>query len=312
MSIAIQTSMITGNGSATFTFPSTVGAYAYALQQFNLQTLQPGTVIQRIGLALRPRDGTGVGTTSLIIDQQMLLDQVDLDGSWAEVAVVAWLGSTNPPGLFLQNQNGITVDQMSSGTSTPPVSTGSPPMYATAAIAGFSYQFAEDNSDFLGIGAGVGATPDPYASTPSMSVVGSGIWTGDSAFTGVVDAALIATTGDDLGLGLGYLPNPVWGTNVVDRLPGLGGAPVGAAAFLIQSFFCQFCINAIGHKTPDFSQVTTGVPSNVVQLNVPSDGNVSFRSVQQLCGCAIVDEGPVIFSAENLVANYLVAETASS
>ncbi|MET7670220.1 hypothetical protein [Micromonospora luteifusca] len=310
MSIAIQTSTITGNGSATFTFPSTIGAYAYALQQFNLQTLQLGTVIQRIGLTLRPRDNTGVGTTSLILDQQLLLDQVDLDQSWAEVAVIAWLGATNPPGLFLQNQNGITVDQMSSNMSSP-VSTGLPPQYAAAALAGFSYQFAEDDSDFLGIGAGVGATPNPYASTPGVSVVGSGIWTGDSAFTGTVDAALIAATGDDLGLGLGYLPNPAWGTNVVDQLPGLDGAPVGAAAFLLQSFFCQFCIDAIQHGTPDFSQLTTGVPASVVQLNVPSDGNVSFRSVQQLCG-AIFEDAPVIFSAENLAANYLVAETASS
>ncbi|MEU4473207.1 hypothetical protein [Micromonospora sp. NPDC023888] len=310
MSIAIQTSTITGNGSATFTFPSTIGAYAYALQQFNLQTLNLGTVIQRIGIALRPRDNTGVGTTSLILDQQLLLDQVDPDQSWAEVAVIAWLGATNPPGLFLQNQNGITVDQMSS-TMSSPVSTGLPPQYAAAALAGFSYQFAEDDSDFLGIGAGVGAAPNPYALTPGVSVVGSGIWTGDSAFSGTVDAALIAATGDGLGLGLGYLPNPVWGTNVVEQLPGLNGSPVGAAAFLIQSFFCQFCIDVIEHGTPDFSQLTTGVPASAVQLNVPSDGNVSFRSVQQLCG-ANFNDGPNIFSAENLAANYLVAETTSS
>ncbi|WP_146758624.1 hypothetical protein [Micromonospora saelicesensis] len=106
-----------------------------------------------------------------------------------------------------------------SSTMSSPVSTGLPPQYAAAALAGFSYQFAQDDSDFLGIGAGVGAAPNPYTSTPGVSVVGSGIWTGDSAFSGTVDAALIAANGD--GLGLGYLPNPAWGTNVVNQLQGL-------------------------------------------------------------------------------------------
>ncbi|WP_181541349.1 hypothetical protein [Micromonospora saelicesensis] len=48
-----------------------------------------------------------------------------------------------------------------------------------------------------------------------------------------------------------------------------------------------------------------------MQLNVPSDGNVSFRSVQQLFG-ANFNDGPNIYSAENLAANYLAAETTSS
>jgi hypothetical protein len=53
---------------------------------------------------------------------------------------------------------------------------------------------------------------------------------------------------------------------------------VGAAAFLIQSFFCQFCIDAIENGTPDFSGITTGVPPSLVQLNEPANGSVSFQS----------------------------------
>jgi hypothetical protein len=84
---------------------------------------------------------------------------------------------------------------------------------------------------------------------------------------------------------------------------------VGAAAFLIQSFFCQFCIDAIENGTPDFSGITTGVPPSLVQLNEPANGSVSFQS-QGLWG-AILEDETIIFSAENYVVNYLVAETAS-
>ena len=311
MSIAIQTQKITGNNGGTFTFPSQIGQYAYALQYFNLQVLQAkygSREIQNIGVTLRPSSDAGDDDpNSVTLNQTMHLDYVDYSQSYTYVTVVAWLGSDDPTGVVLQNQNGIAVDQMSSQTGQP-LSTGYPPLYATAAIAGFSFTFTSDDSDYLGLAVGVGATNSLYTQTPSISAVVSGIWTGDSAFSGTVDAAVIATTSEatDLNLGLSYVANASPSSGVqVDPLPALGGAGVASAGFLIQSFFTQF--DPTLNPTPDLSQTYIGALPSGVSLNHPQTGAVQAQSTGQLQDNDYAGTGTTC-KAQNALVNYLVVE----
>ncbi|MCW2933117.1 MAG: hypothetical protein JWM19_4079 [Actinomycetia bacterium] len=310
MPIAIQTQQITGDGSVTFTFPSEVGMYAYALQYFKLQVqnAQNGSkVIQNIGVTLRPSSDINDDPNSVTLSQTMHLDQVDYSQSYTYVTVVAWLGSDNPPGVVLANQNGIPVDQMMSQTAQP-LPTGYPPSYATAAIAGFSFTFATEDSDYLGLGVGVGAASSPYSNTPSISAVASGIWTGDSAFSGTVDAAVIATTSEatDLAFGLSCLLNASPSVGIqVDPLPALGGAGVASAGFLIQSFFTQFDPKL--NPTPDLSQTWIGVLPSGISLNDPENGAVIVVSTGQL-QCNDYDGDGSTETAQNALVNYLVVE----
>jgi hypothetical protein len=309
VSIAIQTQKITGDGPGTFTFPSAVGNYAYALQYFNLQVQEQwgSQVIQNIGVTLSPSSDIDDDPNSVTLNQTMHLDYVDYSQSYTYVTVVAWLGSDDPTGVVLANQSGIAVDQMSSQTGQP-LSTGYPPLYATAAIAGFSFTFTSNDSDYLGLGVGVGATSSLYTATPSVSAVASGIWTGDSAFSGTVDAAVIATTSEatDLNLGLYYAANvsPSQGVQI-DPLPALGGAALASAGFLIQSFFTQF--DPTLNPTPDLSLTWIGALPSGVSLNDPENGAVKAQSTAQL-QCDYYNGNWTKITAQNALVNYLVVE----
>jgi hypothetical protein len=305
MPLAIQSAVITGNGSATFTFGDTIGAYVYGLQEVNLQSQSSGE-IQRIGVMLRPQDSAVVGTDTLTIDQQLQMDDVDLTKSWTEVVVVAWIGSSNPPGLVMQNQNGVPVGQTSQALPLE-----YPPLYAVAAVAGFAYSFDSDDSDFLGIGVGAGATQSVFSQMPSVAAVAAGTWTGDSGFTGTVDMALLAVTdGAPSGIGLAYLPVGTLNTSQgveVPATPGLGGGAVGAAAFLLQSFYAQFDIR--NDPTPDLSLLRMGVDGGSIVLNGAGQGTVNATSNQSFVGQVPGQYGPITVDPTNMIVNYTVVET---
>ncbi|MFI6920724.1 hypothetical protein ACIBIZ_12295 [Nonomuraea spiralis] len=307
MPIAIQTQKITGSNSGTFTFTDTVGPFVYALNYLNWQTQPPNAQIQNIGVSLQVGSDAEADPATVIIDQTLLMDDVDPSSSYTYVTVVAWIGSDDPPGLVMQNQHGIPVDQMSSQAAQKPLPTSYPPVYAVAAISGFSYTFAEDDSDFLSLGVGVGVTYPLTSRTPAVSAVATGIWTGDSAFSGTVDAAVIAMTpeGAGLGLGLAYLPNAAPVTQTIGPLPALGGASVASAAFLLQSFWPQF--DPTLDPTPDISQICFGVSPTSVMLNEPDVGEVTAVSEQGLQDNDYNGSGATV-TASNALVNYLLVE----
>ena len=296
MSLALQTQKIAGNDSATFTFDSSIGAYVYAIQQLQLYTF--GARFQRIGVSLAPQGG-GVGANELTLAQTLHLDGVDLSRTWTEVTVLAWLGAENPPGIFMQNLNGIPV-----GSVSPRLATGGgAPLVAGAAIAGFDFSFAGDDSDLLGIGVSCGAVQDLFAGgTPAIRAVAQGTLLGSSSFTGAVDAALLALTAPQTGVAVDLVSiSSLDATSQSQVGPYLGAQPIGSAGLLLQSFYGQFPIE---EPETNMELVQFGSPADSIELN--SD-YLTYTGTQQLAGTCVGAGGHLLtVAATNLQTNSLL------
>ena len=302
MSLALQTQKIPGNATATFTFGGSIGAYLYAIQQLNLYSY--GMRFQRIGVALAPQGG-GVGSNELTLAQTILLDGVDLPMTWTEVTVLAWLGQENPAGIFMQNQSGIGVGDVSQPLAT----AGETPVVAGAAIAGFDFTFGSDDSDLLGVGVSCGAVQDVFATGgPAVRALAQGTLTGSASFTGSVDAALLALTAPQPGtavdlVGIGSLAPTA--TSQVG--PYLDGQTLGSAALFIQSFFAQF---EIEQPETNLDQLQIGSPAEGIQLNTDEPGAITYEGTQQLAGTCEGNAGPYECGAVNLQTNSLLVALA--
>jgi hypothetical protein len=303
MSLALQTQKIAGNDSATFTFDAAIGAYIYAIQQLDLWT--EGMRFQRIGVSLAPQGG-GVGSNELTLAQTILLDGVDMLMTYSEVTVLAWLGQENPPGIFMQNQSGIAVGGVSQALPTG----GAAPLVAGAAIAGFDFTFASDDSDLLGVGMSCGAVQDVFAAEgPAVRAVAQGTLLGSSSFSGSVDAALLALTTPQPGtavdvVGIGSL-NPT-ATSTVG--PYLNGQTLGSAALFIQSFYAQF---EIEQPSSNMDELQIGSPAGGIQLNYDQSGAITYEGTQQLNGTCEGNSGPYEDGAVNLQTNSLLVALAA-
>ena len=303
MSLALQTQKIPGNDTATFTFDAAIGAYVYAIQQLDLWSY--GMRFQRIGVALAPQGG-GVGSNELTLAQTILLDGVDLPMTSTEVTVLAWLGQENPPGIFMQNQSGIAVGGVSQALPTG----GAAPLVAGAAIAGFDFTFASDDSDLLGVGVSCGAVQDVFAADgPAVRAVAQGTLLGSSSFSGSVDAALLALTTPQPGtavdvVGIGSL-NPT-ATSTVG--PYLNGQTLGSAALFIQSFYAQF---EIEQPSSNMDELQIGSPAAGIQLNYDQSGAITYEGTQQLNGTCEGNAGPYEDGAVNLQTNNLLVALAA-
>jgi hypothetical protein len=151
------------------------------------------------------------------------------------------------------------------GGTSPPVELNGVPVMAVAAIAGFDYTFAKDDSIFLGIGVSCGVA-NLFGTSPSVAVVAQGTLTGQSPFTGTVDTALLVLTAEQAGVAVDVVSDATLGaTNNPTIGPYLGGAPLGSAAFFLQSFFAQFSIQS-GYETL-LTQLQMGAPAAGVKLN---------------------------------------------
>ncbi|MDQ5807947.1 MAG: hypothetical protein M3320_04660 [Actinomycetota bacterium] len=302
MSLAIQTQKITGNDTATFTFGGTIGAYLYGIQE--LQLMSSGPMFQRIGVALAPQGG-GVGSNELTLAQTVLLDAAVLDQSWTEVSVLAWLGAENPAGIFMQNQSGIGLGGVSQALAT----AGATPVVAAAAMAGFDFSFASDNSGLMGIGLSCGAVQDVFATGgPAVRALAQGTLTGSSSSSGTVDAALLALTAPQPGtavdvVGVGNPEGPV--TSQVG--PYLGGQSLGSAALFIQSFFGQYDLE---QPSTNLDTLHLGSPAAGIQLNSDQPGAITYQSVQTLSGICEGNSGPYEDGAVNLQTNSLLVALA--
>ena len=304
MSLALQTQRITGNDTATFTFDAAIGAYVYAIQQLNFQFVVGAARFQRIGVALAPRGG-GVGSDELTLEQTILLDGVDLLMTWMEVTVLAWLGQENPPGIFMQNQNGLDVGGVSQALATGGVA----PLVAGAAIAGFDFTFSSDHPYFLGLGVSCGAVQDLFATGgPAVRAVAEGSLTGSASFSGSVDAALLALTAPQAGaavdlVGIGSLDPTA--TSTVG--PYLNGQTLGSAALFIQSFYAQFPIEA---PTSDPRHLQIGSPASGIELNFGQPGAIRYEGTQVLTGPEAGASQNVWIKASNLQTNSLLVALA--
>jgi hypothetical protein len=303
MSFALQTQTIAGNDSATFTFDASIGAYIYAIQQLNLWT--NGMMFQRIGVTLAPQGG-GVGSNELTLAQTILLDGVDLPMTSTEVTVLAWLGAQNPAGIFMQNQNGIGVGDV----SRPLATAGETPVVAGAAIAGFDFSFGSDDSGLLGIGVSCGAVQDVFASGgPAVRALAQGTLLGSASFSGSVDAALLALTAPQPGTAVDLVSIGTLDQTATSQVgPYLDGQTLGSAALFIQSFYAQFLIE---QPSTNMDQLLMGSPAAGIQLNTDQVGAITYEGTQYLDGtCEGSGGGPYDTTAANLQTNSLLVALA--
>lgn len=302
MTLALQTQKIHGNASATFTFADTIGAYVYAIQQLNLWTFN--MEFQRIGVSLSPQGG-GVGSQELTLAQRILLDGADMPMTWTEVTVLAWLGAENPQGIFMQNQNGIGVGDVSESLAT----AGQAPTVAAAAIAGFDFSFGADNSGLLGIGMSCGAVQDLFAAGgPAVRALAQGTLLGSSSFSGSVDAALLALTSAQPGVAVDVVSLTSLDATATSQVgPYNDGQTLGSAALFIQSFYAQFPNE---EPSTNMDQLTIGSPAEGIQLNTDQPGAITYEGTQVLDGTCEGNAGPYDVGAVNLQTNSLLVALA--
>ena len=106
MGFEIQTQRINGNSTATFTFDDTVAALVYGLQSVYLYA--PYAIPRpTIGLRLDVEPNSGVGFNTVVIRQTMLNDTLDMDTSYSDVTILAWVGGSCPSTLLMTNASAI-------------------------------------------------------------------------------------------------------------------------------------------------------------------------------------------------------------
>lgn len=251
MPFAFVTQTIQGNNAGNFDFSSfnagSIGAFVYGLTEFYLVNGSPGAEIQNFALDFTVSPGTGVGYSTVTLQPQVSSDMY-IDGCWATVTVMAWLGGDTPEGIYLGNTT------TNVGVAAQPIEIGFPPLYSCGVLAGFNLSFASDSSDLLGIGAGSGVACTPYnGSTSYISPITSGVLTGDSAFSGSVNTGIICFTAPPSGLTfqMGTTVSP----NGAVEMP----APDGVTDIwvFLQAFYAQFDIDT--DPTPDLVSLQVGV-----------------------------------------------------
>jgi len=248
MTFAAITQRITGNAACTFDFTSygtPIGDMIYGIQQFSVKP-PVGHHLQNIGFSYEVSADTGPGHQTVEIIQQVAAG-ADLSTSYADVAVLAFLGGTNPPNISLTNQ---TVPMGASGSS--PIQPKNPPTNAAAVLGGFVLSFSND-ALLTGLGASAGISCVP--GSPDVTPVASGALLGDSAFSGTVDAGAIVLGPGVPGIFVQAEPFSAASTPVDASAP---FAPKSVAV-LVQSFYTQFWGE---DYAPFFDSLTVGA-SNV-------------------------------------------------
>lgn len=251
MTFALIEQTISGNEQATFDFGQQIGAYVYGITKFFLVNGNQGGYLQDFGISYTPVDGTGVGYTQVTLQQQIAGGLSPW--TYADVAVLAFLGGTTPQDVLLGNQKGMPL-----GGSGNPITPLNPPAISCAVLGGFGLLFSSGTAAVYGIGAAAGMTCWPGSGATGFSPVGTAELTGPSAASGTIGVGHIIAGAGQPGI---WLAAQSWNSTLSQTaaftVP-LGG-PVSSAAVLLQSFYAEF--NPV--LSPD---------SYLVSLTVGADG----------------------------------------
>ena len=268
MSFAIISQTITGNSSCNFDFSSygsSIGAFIYGIQCLNLYNGTAGAQLQNFGVTYTLSDGTGVGYSQVTLTQN-LAEGLDTSQSSTTAVVIAYMGGTNPPGIFMSNPPALPV-----GLTGLTQNLEYPPAVAASVLAGFNLSFQSSSSDLLGLGAGVGIVSMPGSTGFAPLVDGSLL--GDSSYSGTVNAGSLLLQLGQAGLSCEFFQTTQSSTSINTNFQ--DGATWCA---LIQSFYVQFDVDT--DPTPDLVSLNiAAIPSSS-----PPTGNATISMSGQIRG----------------------------
>jgi hypothetical protein len=317
----IQSQQLTNdNPNATFTFPAPVGAYVYGISGFRM-TLEPppsifsgGFSLNTVSINLKPTFSSDNLVLNLTATFSMTGSDIPFTGT-VQITVLAWVGSENPPGIFLVNQMGI-----GSGDSPAPVALNGSPVVAVGILSGFNFSLNDPSGQIVGLGAASGCTLSPYYAEGIAAVpTGEGILIPDnsdnsdsSPSSNTVDTGLVILTQAQENCATGmYFDNNSQAGSYSSMVTTQGLTPTQVAVFL-QSFYLQFQIVSNSSSTPEVSDIEVGASSIM-----PTGGGFYFLSTRNLLWKIFVPgTEETVATANSLAATYfyiaLAAPSASA